>query len=99
MESGYIASRPLFYFLLIFSRAASLKKLRESFIRPAVIHLLHQLVHFGKEIGGFQLAIFQAQKISLHGLHGYVMGLQNLKNLWRASMNELGHQYHGSRPT
>src|SRR5262249_50465484 len=64
MESGHITARPIFCCLRNGVIATMIEKLEEGFIRCTIIHLFQQLVNFGKEIAGTELALANAPDVA-----------------------------------
>src|SRR5438132_11144510 len=83
VESGHIAECPVFGGLCARNRgfgATMLEKFKEGLVRRTIIHLCQQLVDFGKEVAGTELAFAHAPSVAIYFCGVQVFAVKQIPN-------------------
>src|SRR5438445_13740313 len=90
VESGHITARPIFCRLRKLVMATMIEKLEESLVLRTVIHLFLQLIDFGKEVAGAELAFANAPDVAIHFYGVQVVAAKQIPNFRWFPVDELG---------
>src|SRR5947208_4170362 len=93
VESGHIAECPVFGGLCgrnLGFGATMLEKFKEGLVRRTIIHLCQQLVDFGKEVAGAELAFANAPDVAIYFCGVQVVAAKQVPNFRWFAVDELG---------